>query len=51
MTPKKKVEPAADKAVLWPNQTEIPEGVTPSEVIPQNADLFDDSDLDLEMED
>lgn len=49
MPPKTKATTDQGKTELWPNQTEVPEGVTPSSDIPQTADLFDDSDLDEEM--
>ncbi len=36
---------------LWPNQTEIVDGVTPVSQVSQDPSLFADSDDDLEMED
>lgn len=49
MPPRTKVVADQGKTELWPNQTEVPEGVTLSSDIPQTKDLFDDSCLDEEM--
>lgn len=43
-------ETVPDGVVLWPNQHEMPDGVTPTDKVPQIPDLFDDGDLDKEME-
>ena len=35
--------------VKWPNQKPVVDGVTPTDLVPQDPDFFADDDLDKEM--
>lgn len=36
---------------LWPNQREVVDGVIPVDEVPQDPNIFDDEDLNIEMSD
>lgn len=40
-----------DKVIPWPNKRDVVDGVVPLDEVPQDPNIFDDEDLDIEMSD